>query len=452
MSTPLQEQIALARKAATASLIGTAIEWYDFFIFATASTLVFGRVFFPENDPLTGILLSFAIFGVGFFARPLGGIVFGLIGDRKGRKVALVATLMIMGLATTAIALVPTTAQIGILAPILLVILRLVQGFATGGEWGGAALVAVEFAPEGKKGKYGSFTQVGNALGIVMSTGAFAIVSLLPDEQLLSWGWRLPFLFSIVLVVAGLVIRMKLTETPDFIRATEEAERNKAAAIVVTEASPLKTIGRKYLGRTLLAMGIAYGVGTLGYVMLTFVITYSVEFTEIDRTLALTATTVGAAIGVFVFYGMGIASDRFNARRVVMFGATIGMLLAFPFFWLLDTNATFALFAVAIIGFNLAYGPQYAAEPVLFAGLFPARVRYTGLSLVLQIPSILFGMTATIATALLIATNGDPWALSLYILFTQALVFICAYFLRQSTDRDDAELALTEVPAESTAS
>lgn len=441
---PQSTNLATARKAAVASLVGTAIEWYDFFIFATASSLVFGRIFFPESDPMTGLLLSFTIFGVGFFARPLGGIVFGLIGDRRGRKSALIATLLIMGAATTLIGLVPTTAQIGMLAPVILMVLRLAQGFATGGEWGGAALVAVEFAPEGKKGKYGSFTQVGNAIGVVMSTGVFALVSLLPDEHLLTWGWRLPFLFSIVLIVAGFVIRLKLTETPDFVRATEEAERLKAERAGAKEEAPLKTIARRYWGRTLLAMGVAYGVGTLGYIVLTFIVTYSVEYTELDRTLALTATTVGAAIGIFVFYGMGVASDRFEPRRVVLFGSVVGMALSFPFFWLLDSNSVFGLFAVAIIGFNIAYGPQYSAEPALFSRLFPARIRYTALSLVVQIPSIVFGMTASIATSLLIATAGAPWALSLFILLTQALVFVCAFFLRQEAGDDKQAIVTSE--------
>ncbi len=208
------DRTRLARRAAVASLVGTAVEWYDYFIFGTASALVFGRLFFPsDGDPIFGTLAAFAVFGVGFFARPLGGIVFGHFGDKFGRKAALVTTLIMMGTATFLIGLLPTTDQIGILAPILLVALRLIQGFGVGGEWGGASLVAVEYAPEGKRGAYGSFPQIGNAVGLVMSTTIFALVSTLPDEQLLTWGWRVPFLLSAILIGVGLFIRFKLTET-----------------------------------------------------------------------------------------------------------------------------------------------------------------------------------------------------------------------------------------------
>ncbi len=276
---------------------------------------------------------------------------------------------------------------------------------------------------------------MGNAAGIVLSTGIFTLVSLMPEDQLIAWGWRIPFLASIVLVGAGFIIRRRLTETPEFIKAAEEAKRIKeeraASNVAEVRGAGFRDFVRQYWGRTFLSMGVALGVGTMGYVMLTYVVTYSANFTTISQTAALAATTVAAAIGVVVFYLMGLASDRWDARRVVMFGSFVGMLLAFPFFWLLDTNSVIGLYAIALLGFNVAYGPQYSAEPALFSALFPTRVRYLGLSLAVQVPSILFGLTATFMTALLIASHGTTWSLSVYILGVQAITFVCAYFLKR---------------------
>ncbi|AOS63395.1 MFS transporter [Actinoalloteichus hymeniacidonis] len=442
------------RRAATASLVGTAIEWYDYFIFGSASALVFGRLFFPGTDPLIGTLSAFAVFGVGFFARPLGGIVFGHMGDRIGRKAALVTTLMIMGVSTCLIGLLPTAEQVGILAPILLVLLRLIQGFGVGGEWGGAALVAVEYAPDGRRGAYGSFPQVGNALGVVMSTGVFALVARLPDEQLFSWGWRIPFLFSAVLVAVGMIIRFQLTETPAFQAAQRQAEAKKAAELRELEeraaaghAEPTSTTSRERspLAQTLqdnrrpllLAMGMRFGENVLGYIILTFALSYATDHASVERSVVLTATTVAAVIGMFTFYAFGALSDRIGRRPVFLGGAIGSVLVSFPFFWLFDTGSTPLIYLAIIVAYSLAVGAQYGVQPAFFAELFGTRVRYTGISIGYQITAVFAGGLAPfIATALLAASGGAAWPVALYMVLA-SLISVIAAFLAAETHRSD---------------
>lgn len=431
-----QERVRLAKRAALASLVGTAVEWYDYFIFGTASALVFGELFFPnEEDPIIGTLSAFAVFGVGFFARPFGGVLFGHFGDRFGRKSALITTLMLMGVSTFLIGLLPTTAQIGIWAPILLVVLRLLQGAGVGGEWGGAALVAVEYAPEGKRGAYGSFPQIGNAVGLVMSTSIFAAVSQLPDDQLLSWGWRIPFLLSAVLIAVGLFIRFRLTETPTFQAAQRQLEE-QAAGAKEKERLPLTELFARFRRPLLLAMGMRFGEAVFGYIILTIGLTFATNYTDIPRTDVLVASTIAAAFAIYTYYFFGKLSDRIGRRAVFIIGSVVGIVVTFPFFWILDADAILLMYVIYTVAYAIGVGAVYGVEPAFFSELFGTKVRYTGVSLAAQIPSILIGLWPMAATALLAATDGDPWPIALITVVAIVIGLVCAV-LAPETNRTD---------------
>ncbi|MFB6786346.1 MFS transporter [Streptomyces olivaceus] len=431
-----QERTALAKRAAVASLVGTAVEWYDYFIFGTASALVFGDLFFPnEDDPIIGTLSAFAVFGVGFFARPVGGVVFGHFGDKFGRKAALVTTLMMMGGSTFLIGLMPTTDHIGIWAPILLVLLRLVQGFGVGGEWGGASLVAVEYAPPDKRGAYGSFPQIGNAVGLVLSTAVFALVSMLPDDQLFSWGWRLPFLLSAVLIGVGLFIRFRLTETPTFQAAQDEMEE-KSAQEKAEEKLPVTELFRRFRRPLLLAMGMRLGEAVFGYIILTIGLTFAENYTDIPRTHVLVASSVAAAAAIFTYYWFGQLSDRIGRRAVFVIGSVVGIIVTFPFFWILDADALVLTYVIYTVAYAIGVGAVYGVEPAFFAELFSTKVRYTGLSLSAQIPSVLIGLWPLASTALLAATDGDPWPIAVITVVCLLIGLVCA-LLAPETNKID---------------
>ncbi|MFF2186494.1 MFS transporter [Streptomyces sp. NPDC058155] len=434
--TTEQERTKLAKRAAVASLVGTAVEWYDYFIFGTAAALVFGELFFPnEDDPIIGTLSAFAVFGVGFFARPVGGVVFGHFGDKFGRKAALVTTLMLMGVSTFLIGLLPTTEQIGIWAPILLVLLRLVQGFGVGGEWGGASLVAVEYAPAHKRGAYGSFPQIGNAVGLVLSTGIFAIVSTLPDDALMSWGWRVPFLLSAVLIAVGLFIRFKLTETPTF-QAAQEALEKQPAEEQAKERMPIAELFTRFRRPLLLAMGMRLGEAVFGYIILTIGLTFAENYTDIPRTHVLVASSIAAALAIYTYYFFGKLSDRIGRRTVFIIGSLVGVVVTFPFFWVLDADALVLMYVAYAVAYAIGVGAVYGVEPAFFAELFSTKVRYTGLSLAAQIPSVLIGLWPLASTALLAATGGDPWPIAAITVAALLIGLVCAY-LAPETNRVD---------------
>ncbi|WAP60526.1 MFS transporter [Streptomyces sp. S465] len=430
-----QERTALAKRAAVASLVGTAVEWYDYFIFSTASALVFGDLFFPnEDDPIMGTLSAFAVFGVGFLARPLGGIVFGHFGDKVGRKAALVTTLMMMGGSTFLIGLIPTTGQIGVLAPILLVLMRLIQGFGVGGEWGGASLVAVEYAPADKRGAYGSFPQIGNAVGLVLSTAVFALVSMLPEDQLFSWGWRLPFLLSAVLIAVGLFIRFRLTETPAFQAAQEELEQQSAEQ--AKERMPIAELFRRFKRPLLLAMGMRLGEAVFGYIILTIGLTFAENYTDIPRTHVLVASSVAAAFAIYTYYFFGKLSDRIGRRAVFILGSVAGLIVIFPFFWILDADALVLTYVIYTVAYAIGVGAVYGVEPAFFAELFSTKTRYTGLSLSAQIPSVLIGLWPLASTALLAATDGDPWPIALITVVCLLIGLVCAVLAPETNKAD----------------
>ncbi len=427
-------------QVALASFIGTTVEWYDFFLYGTAAAVVFAPLFFPETEPLIGTLLAFATFGVGFAARPLGGIFFGHFGDRIGRKAMLVTTLLLMGIATFAIGLLPTYGQVGVLAPILLVFLRLVQGFSLGGEWGGAVLMATEYSPRGRRGFYGSWPQMGAFSGLLIGTGVFALFSRLPEEQFLAWGWRIPFLLSIVLVAVGLFVRLKIAESPAFDRVKASGTESRM---------PIVDVFRDHPKSVFLAMGARMAENGVFYILAVFSIAYVTETVGLDKSVALNAVMIAAAVGFFMTAAFGALSDKVGRRPVYMGGAAFSALFAFPLFWMLDSGSTTMIYlgvVIGIIGHAAMYGPQAS----FFSELFGARVRYSGASIGYQLASVLAGGLSPFIAVALLAWAGSFWPVALYMVGLCLLTLLTVYVATETYQSDDGPEA--EQPREATAS
>jgi metabolite-proton symporter len=396
---------AQMRRVAWASLVGTTIEWYDFLVFAAAAGLVFDKLFFPSLAPASALLASFATVGVSFLARPLGGIVAGHLGDLFGRRAMLVATLVLMGGATTAIGLLPGYATIGVAAPVLLVVLRFLQGISAGGEWGGAALLAVEHAPPGRRGLFGAFPQLGGPFGLVLANLVLLGVSTATTpEQFLAWGWRIPFLLSVVLVMAGLVIRARVAETPVF----AELRRTRAR-----RSAPLAVLLRTQLRAVVVASALFVGVNLCGYILIAFIGSYGTQKLHVSRSAMLLVGVVGA-LSWALWTVLGARwSDRLGRRRTYLVGTVALAGWAFPMFLLLDTGSLpwmlLAVFGLAF-GLGITYGPQAAA----YAELFPAAVRYSGASLAYALGAVLGGGFAPLVAAWLLARTGSSLAVSAY--------------------------------------
>ena len=425
MQTAHSSETNSVRLVAVASFIGTTIEWYDFFLYGTAAALVFNRLFFPTFDPLMGTLAAFGTYAVGFFARPVGGIVIGHYGDKIGRKSMLVLTLVVMGVATFLIGLLPTYEQIGPWAAVGLVLLRVAQGFGVGGEWGGAVLMAVEHAPPGTRGYYGSWPQIGVPAGLVISTAVFAVFSRLPEEQFLSWGWRVPFLLSALLVIVGLMIRVRILETPAFTKV-KEASREAHQPIIEL----LKT----YPKQVLLAMGARFGENGAFYIYSVFVLTYATQHVKMPQQVVLTAMLIGAGLELMAIPFFGAMSDRFGRRPVYLFGAIATALWAYPLFRLLDTASPPLVWLALIVAFVFSHAAMYGPQAAFFSELFGTRVRYSGASLGAQLAAVLAGGTSPFIATLLLAKYGTN-ALSLYLIF-MAAVTIVAVLLASETHRD----------------
>jgi metabolite-proton symporter len=412
------------QRVAIASFIGTTIEWYDFFLYGTASALVFGKLFFPNYDPLTGTLASFGTYAVGFLARPVGGIVCGHFGDRVGRKSMLVMTLLIMGVATFLIGCLPTYKSIGIWAPILLVVLRIAQGFGVGGEWGGAVLMAVEHSPKGRRGFYGSWPQMGVPAGLLLSTLVFRQVSKLPEDILLSWGWRVAFLLSLLLVALGLYIRLAIVESAAFVEVKKTG----------TEARmPILDVLRDHPRNVLLAMGARLAENGVFYLFTVFILTYATQprvgFTRLP---VLAAISIAATLELIAIPTYGWLSDIVGRRPVYLFGAIFTAAFAFPFFWMVDTSKNVWMTAAIVIAMIFGHSAMYAPQASFFSELFGVRVRYSGASLGYQLSSVVAGGLSPLIAAGLLRHFGASWPISLFIIGMSAVTTLSVYLATET--------------------
>ena len=419
---------AAIRKVAFASFIGTTIEWYDFFLYGTASALVFNKLFFPNYDPLTGTLAAFGTYAVGFAARPIGGIVCGHFGDKIGRKSMLILTLSIMGIATFLIGCLPTYNQIGIWAPILLVVLRVAQGFGVGGEWGGAVLMAVEHAPKGRRGFYGSWPQIGVPAGLLLSTVIFGQISKLPEEALLTWGWRVAFLLSFILVGVGLFIRLAVVEPPMF---AEIKEAGSASRLPILDAI------REHPKNVLLAMGARLAENGAFYLYTVFVLTYAtLPRFGFSRSAVLAAISLAAIIELFTMPAFGALSDRFGRRPIYLFGAIFTGLFAFPFFWLIETSSTGLMVVAIVLALVVGHAAMYGPQASFFSELFGTRVRYSGASLGYQLASVIAGGLSPLIAAWLLKRYNASWPIALYVIGLAAVTTVSVYWAAETAHAD----------------
>jgi MFS transporter, MHS family, shikimate and dehydroshikimate transport protein len=412
-------------KVATASLIGTTIEWYDFFLYGTAAALIFNKLFFPAFDPTIGTLLAFATFALGFVARPLGGIVFGHFGDRIGRKTMLYLTLLMMGVATAVIGVLPTYDTVGVWAAVLLIACRLIQGFGLGGEWGGAVLMAVEHAPDHKKGFYGSWPQLGAPLGLVLGTLVFSIFSgVMSNAQFIAWGWRVPFLCSIVLVIVGLWVRFTLAESPEFQKIKDTKQEARMPIIDAIRMHP-KNI--------LLAMGARFAENGFFYIYATFVLAYATQALGMNRQDILNGVLIAAFIETFTIPAFGGLSDNLGRRPVYIFGAIFSALMSFPLFMLLGTKTPQLAWIAIVLGLAVGHAAMYGPQASFFSELFGTNVRYSGVSLGYNLASIFAGaLSPLIATGLMAAYKPETWPISVYLIILALITLVSVYFAQET--------------------
>lgn len=424
----------VSKRVLVASLVGSSIEWFDYFLYGTVAGLVFNKIFFPAEDPTVGLLLSYASFALAFFIRPLGGIIFSHIGDKIGRKRTLVLTLSLMGGATAAMGLLPTYETIGIMAPILLIALRLIQGIGLGGEWGGALLLAYEYAPENKKGLFGSIPQMGVTIGLLLGTLVMSLMTLMPDDAFMVWGWRIPFILSAILVIFGLWIRKGIDETPEFKKVQEKGEVAKV---------PLFETMRTHWREVLIAIGGKVVETAPFYIFGTFIVSYATNNLGFDSTSPLNAVTIATIITTLIIPIMGRLSDNVGRRPLYIWGTLLMIAFAFPYFWILNLKTNASLIIATVIGLGIIWAPITAVLGTMFSEIFKSNVRYTGVSLGYQIGAAAAGGTAPlIATALLGAFNNSYVPVAIYIIFTSLISLISVMFVREKkeikSEKEDA--------------
>lgn len=412
------------RRASIASLIGTTIEWYEYYIYGATAALVFPQLFFPVHDRAISLMLSFASFAVAFAIRPIGAAVFGHFGDRIGRKITLIVTLILTGLTTFLVGTLPTYAKVGLWAPILLIMLRLIQGFGVGGDWGGSALIALEWGNQKKRGGTGAWPQMGASLGLVLSTGAVMISSYATGDRFLVWGWRIPFLLSGLVTVFGLVVRLSIEETPSFSARMEKGQ---------IEESPLKVAITQYWRPIILVAFLRMSEQMPFYVFSAFILDYATYTAHLSRTFVLTATLVASVIDLSLLPLFANLGDQIGRRRMYYAGCSALIVMAFPYFWVLSSGNRLAIF-LAISVSLLPHAMQYGVQASLISEQFPVHLRYTGAGMGYQLSSLVAGGPAPLVAAYLLATFASGYAVAAYLVFGGVVAIIA---LRLMKDRSD---------------
>lgn len=409
---------AEARKVAFAAFVGTALEWYDYFLYGTAASIVFDRLYFATEDPAVATLAAFASFAIGFVARPLGAVVFGHLGDRIGRRRSLLITVTLISIVTGLIGLLPDFVAIGLAAPLLLTALRVLQGIAVGGEWGGAVTLAVEHAPPEQRGRFAALPQIGSPIGTLLSSGGFYLVAMLPDESFDSWGWRLPFLAAFPLLGVALYLRRRVGESPLFEQMLAEHDRASVPAVEL-----FRTAWRQVL------IGIAASLIGIGgfYLLTTFVISYGSGQLGLPKSLMLAATLVAAAAEVLTLIFGGRLADRFSPGKVCLWGGVLSALMAFPVFWMIDTRNPVLVIIAVTLGINCLSIP-YAVSGSLLAGLFPVHLRYSGVAISSNLSGTISGFVPLIASALLIASGQQSWSAAALLLVLALITAVGGFF------------------------
>ncbi len=421
----------LTRRATLASAVGTTVEYYDFFAYGTAAALVFDKLFFPKASSTAGTLAVFAIFAAGFAVRPLGGIFFGRIADKVGRKKVLVTTLTMMGIGTLGMGLLPSYGTIGVWAPILLVSLRILQGFALGGEWGTATVFVSEYAPRDKRGLFGALVQEGSPAGLLLSSGLFAIMQLLPDKEFHAWGWRVPFLFSVVIVAVGFYIRMNILESPEYLRAVEEMGEPE---------KPMTDAVRKQPGNLLASIGIRFAPDITFYVAATFLVSYGHKHLHVASGTLLAGVIIAAAVELFTVPWFGRLSDRIGRRPVYIFGAVMCAVLAFPLFALTATRVTILVWLAMLLAFTVAHASQWSVGAALYSELFDTEYRASATSLGYNVALSVGGGPAPFIATALVAAAGGWWPVSVYIIVAAVITLGSVYAVGETRRRDLSDI------------